>query len=82
MSVQVRVELPSYSHSFLVQVLVSCTILGVKQEIFKTCIGAPRVEGQRIICRGRYLLNHEKVEDLWKVRTIHRCSVMVLQFRS
>jgi hypothetical protein len=77
--VELRVELPAYSHSFVVQVPESCTILDVKQEIERTCMGAPRVEGQRIIWRGRYLVDHEKVEDLWKVCTslnIHHCSVM------
>jgi hypothetical protein len=67
--VELRVELPAYSHSFVVQVLESCTVLEVKQQIFQSCIGAPHVEGQRIIWRGRYLDDHEKVQDLWKVRT-------------
>jgi Ubiquitin family len=67
--VQLRVELPAYAHSFLVHVSPSCTILDVKQEIFKACIGGPRVEGQRLIWRGRYLVDSEKVDELWKVRS-------------
>jgi hypothetical protein len=65
--VELRVELPSYSHSFIIQVPISFTILEVKREISRTCTGAPRVDGQRIICRGRVLQDEERVEDLWKV---------------
>jgi hypothetical protein len=65
--VELRVELPSYSHSFIIQVPVSYTILDVKGEIFRTCVGAPRADGQRIIWRGRILRDEEKVEDIWKV---------------
>ncbi|KAF8897401.1 hypothetical protein BD779DRAFT_1490613 [Infundibulicybe gibba] len=64
--VELRVELPAYAHSFVVTVPESCSILEVKQEIFRTCIGGPRIEGQRIIWRGRYLLDQEKVEEIWK----------------
>jgi hypothetical protein len=69
--VELRVELPAYSHSFLIRLSSSCTILDVKQEIFKTCVGGPQVEGQRLICRGRYLLDSEKVDELWKVRSVY-----------
>jgi len=65
--VELRVELPSYSHSFIIQVPVSYTILDVKGEIFRACVGAPRADGQRIIWRGRLLRDDEKVEDIWKV---------------
>ncbi|GLB33660.1 hypothetical protein LshimejAT787_0105440 [Lyophyllum shimeji] len=64
--VELHVELPAYAHSFAVKVPSTCTIRDVKQEIFNTCIGSPRVEGQRIIWRGRYLVDHEKVDELWK----------------
>ncbi|KAF8665557.1 hypothetical protein AX16_000016 [Volvariella volvacea WC 439] len=64
--VEIRVELPAASHSFVIHVPSSCHILQVKEEIFRTCIGGPRVEGQRLLWRGRYLIDHEKVEDLWK----------------
>lgn len=63
--VQIRVELPAYAHSFLIQVPRSCAMLDVKQEIFKTCVGRPRVEGQRLIWRGRYLVDSEKVDEVW-----------------
>ena len=65
--VELRVELPSYSHSFIIQVPVSYTILEVKGEIFRSCTGAPKVDGQRIIWRGRVLQDNEKVEDVWNV---------------
>jgi hypothetical protein len=65
--VELRVELPSYSLSFIIQVPVSYTILDVKGEIFRTCVGAPKVDGQRIIWKGRILNDEEKVEDLWNV---------------
>jgi len=65
--VQLRVELPAYGHSWIVHVPRSSTILDVKQEIFKTCTGGPQVEGQRLIWRGRYLVDNEKIDELWKV---------------
>jgi hypothetical protein len=68
--VELRVELPAYAHSFVIQVPSTSSISDVKQEIFKTCIGRPRVDGQRIIWRGRYLVDHEKVDELWKVRSL------------
>jgi hypothetical protein len=68
--VELRVELPSYSHSFLIQVPTSYTILDVKGEISKSCTGAPRANGQRLIWRGRVLRDEEKVEDVWKVRIV------------
>ncbi|KAG6833721.1 hypothetical protein H0H87_001153 [Tephrocybe sp. NHM501043] len=64
--VPVRVELPAYGHSFSVEVPSTATVADVKQEISIACPGKPRVTGQRIIWRGRYLVDHEKVEDLWK----------------
>ncbi|KAG6832941.1 hypothetical protein H0H92_004825 [Tricholoma furcatifolium] len=64
--VQVRVELPAYAHSFTIQVALNSTVGDVKQEIYNTCPGRPRVNGQRIIWRGRYLFDHEKVDELWK----------------
>ena len=63
-----RVELPSYSHSFQISVPVASTVLDVKQAIFESCAGSPRVEGQRIVWRGRFLGDAEKVADIWKVR--------------
>ncbi|KAJ7499054.1 hypothetical protein FB451DRAFT_1548773 [Mycena latifolia] len=64
--VDIRVELPAFSRTLNVQVPDSCTILDLKQEIYRTCVGAPRVEGQRIIWRGRPLLDTEKVQELWQ----------------
>ncbi|KAI1789059.1 hypothetical protein LXA43DRAFT_893679 [Ganoderma leucocontextum] len=61
-----RVELPAYSHSFQVQVTPSSTVRDVKHEIAKVCPGSPGPEGQRLIWRGRFLRDEEKVEDIWK----------------
>lgn len=65
--VAVRVELPTYSLSFTVDVPVSATVLDVKHSISASCAGQPRVEGQRMIWRGRYLEDQEKISDVWKV---------------
>ncbi|KAJ7699943.1 hypothetical protein B0H17DRAFT_1005761 [Mycena rosella] len=72
MSVDIRVELPAFSRTLNVKVPDSCTILDVKREIYRTCVGAPRVEGQRIIWRGRPLLDTEKVQELWQSPDEHR----------
>ncbi|KAI6047321.1 hypothetical protein EDC04DRAFT_2597504 [Pisolithus marmoratus] len=63
--VAVRVELPAYSQSFLVEIPAGSTILDVKQAIFTNCVGHPRPEGQRIIWRGRYLSDAERIDELW-----------------
>lgn len=65
--VDLRIELPAFSHSFQIQVPSSSSILDVKQEIQRTCPGAPRVDGQRVIWRGRSLGDSEKVQDVWRV---------------
>jgi hypothetical protein len=65
--VAVRVELPTYSLSFSIQVHICATVLDVKHAISASCTGQPRVEGQRIIWRGRYLEDQEKISDIWKV---------------
>lgn len=69
--VELRIELPTYAHSFLLQVPDSCTILDVKEEIYKTCPGKPRVDSQKLIWRGRYLVDSEKVEDIWKANILN-----------
>lgn len=66
MSLLVRVELPTYSHSFQVSVPSTGTINDVKREIENVCVGNPRVQGQRLIWRGRFLGDDEKVLDTWK----------------
>lgn len=65
--VDLRVDLPAYSRSFLLKVNLSDSILQVKEEIYRTCPGQPRPEGQRLIWRGRILADNEMVDDLWKV---------------
>ena len=67
MSLPIRVELPTYSHSFQVSVPSIGTINDVKREIERVCSGNPRLHGQRLIWRGRFLDDNEKVLDIWKV---------------
>lgn len=73
--VSLKVELPSHSLSFHIQVPTQSTVLDIKREINRTCTGAPRVEGQKIIWRGRVLRDEERVENIWKTpdesRVIH-----------
>jgi len=63
----IRVDLPSYSCSFVVQVKPSSSVVDVKREIFRTCPGRPRPDGQRLIWRGRVLSDDENIDNLWKV---------------
>jgi hypothetical protein len=67
-AVDLRVELPAYSHSFPVQVPTTSTVLAIKEQINKACPGGPLPHGQRIIWRGRLLRDSERVQDIWKVR--------------
>lgn len=69
--VQLRVELPTYARSFTIQVPDTCSVREIKEEISRACPGRPRVEGQKLIWRGRFLTDDESVETIWKVRT-HR----------
>ncbi|KAG2077568.1 hypothetical protein BDR04DRAFT_1088643 [Suillus decipiens] len=64
--VAVRVELPTYSLSFKIEVPISATVIDVKHAISASCAGQPHVGGQRIIWRGRYLADQEKISDIWK----------------
>jgi hypothetical protein len=77
-AIDIRIELPSYSHSFTVQVAPSATVSLVKEAIAAACTGGPRVEGQRIIWRGRVLRDEELVQDLWKVSFMLVCICAVL----
>ncbi|TCD66950.1 hypothetical protein EIP91_000728 [Steccherinum ochraceum] len=65
-SLDLRVELPTQSLSFHVQVPPSSTIRHVKEQIQLVCPGAPRADGQRIIWRGRFLKDDESVQSIWK----------------
>jgi hypothetical protein len=65
--VNIRVDLPTHSHSFTVSVPSQSSVLQVKQEIYRTCSGQPQPDGQRLIWRGRLLSDDETVESLWKV---------------
>jgi hypothetical protein len=80
MSLLVRVELPTYSHSFRVSVPSTGTINDVKREIENVCVGNPRVQGQRLIWRGRFLADDEKVLDIWKVRRPYRLGFPLMVF--
>lgn len=65
--VDLRVDLPAYSRSLILKVNVSTSILQIKEEIYRTCPGQPRPDGQRLIWRGRILTDSETVDSLWKV---------------
>lgn len=75
--VDLRVELSASSHSFQIQVPHHASILNVKQEIRRKCPGGPREDGQRVVYRGRFLRDEEKVADIWKVRCIARSSALL-----
>ncbi|KAF4619414.1 hypothetical protein D9613_005370 [Agrocybe pediades] len=62
----IRVDFPSYSRSFTVQVQPSCSVLELKREIQRSCEGQPRPDGQRLIWRGRVLTDDENIDNLWK----------------
>jgi hypothetical protein len=64
----VRVELPTYNHSFTVDISNTGSIHDLKAEIGRVCTGQPRLDSQRVIWRGRLLRDEEKVGELWKVR--------------
>jgi len=65
--VDIRVDLPTHSHTFTVSVPSHYSVLRVKQEIYGICPGQPKPEGQRLIWGGRLLSDEETVESLWKV---------------
>ena len=67
-TVPLTVELPQHSRTFTVEVPLTGSIHDVKQEIARCCPGEPRVDGQRLICKGRVLADTDVVEHLWKVR--------------
>lgn len=68
--VQLRIELPTYAHSFSIHVPDTCTILEVKKEISRICPGQPCVDGQKLIWRGRFLTDNEQVDTIWKVSVL------------
>ena len=70
-SISLKVELPAHSHSFRVQVPESSSIANIKSEIFKSCPGGPKVEGQRLIYAGRLLHDDEQIRDIWPVSCPH-----------
>ncbi|TFK99090.1 hypothetical protein BDV98DRAFT_551732, partial [Pterulicium gracile] len=73
--VSLRVELPACSYSFSVQVPEDANVTQVKHQISVTCPGNPKAAGQRLVCRGRFLKDDEKVCDIWKTpeesRVVH-----------
>lgn len=72
----VIVELPQYNQNFIVNVPSTSTIQDVKEEISRACPGNPRVDGQRLISRGRILGDTENIESLWTVRA--ECSTCAI----
>ncbi|KII95326.1 hypothetical protein PLICRDRAFT_48289 [Plicaturopsis crispa FD-325 SS-3] len=73
--VALRIELPAFSHDFTVSVPASASVLDVKRAITLACPGEPRVDGQRLVWRGRYLRDEEQVSEIWKTedetRVVH-----------
>ena len=67
-TVVLTVELPSLAHSFPVHVSPAATVADLKQRISTSCTGAPLPGGQRLICNGRLLLDHELVQNIWKLK--------------
>ena len=65
--VPVTVEHPQYTQTFTVRVPPAGTVNDIKHEISQTCPGHPKVEGQRLISKGRILDDGERVESLWTV---------------
>ncbi|KAH9938520.1 uncharacterized protein B0H18DRAFT_967535 [Fomitopsis serialis] len=65
-TVDIRIELPTYSRSFTVHAGPSSTIRDVKHEITKVCPGSPGADGQRLIHKGRFVNDHELVGEIWK----------------
>lgn len=63
----IEIHLPSFSHSFSISVPSDSTIIDLKQEISRTCIGSPSTAGQRVIYKGRVLDDTEIVSQIWKV---------------
>lgn len=76
MSLVIRVELPTYSHSFQVSVPSTGIINDLKHEIERICPGNPRVHGLRLIWQGRVLSDDEKMLDIWKVRYPSYCACL------
>ncbi|KAL4241415.1 Homocysteine-responsive endoplasmic reticulum-resident ubiquitin-like domain member 1 /2 [Abortiporus biennis] len=64
--VDLRVELPSFSQSFQVQVPESASVLDIKEAIKIKCPGNPSVDGQKLIWRGRFLKDTERLSEVWK----------------
>ena len=66
--VDLRVEVPSHAYSFTIRQLpLSSTIVQVKHKIYELCTGGPRVDGQRIVFRGRYLDDVEKASQWFRL---------------
>ncbi|THU97496.1 hypothetical protein K435DRAFT_721799 [Dendrothele bispora CBS 962.96] len=67
------VELPVYAHSFSVPNDEDIIVLQLKQGISRSCTGGPRVDGQRFIGQGRYLIDQELLDALWtlEARSLH-----------
>lgn len=67
--VPVIVELPQYTQTFTVNVPLTSTVLDVKEEIARACPGNPRVDGQRLITKGRILEDSQSIDAVWTVST-------------
>lgn len=65
--VSLTIELPQYARTFSVDVPQEGSVRDVKIAVSQTCPGEPRVDGQRLILKGRILQDGEIVQQLWKV---------------
>ena len=72
MSLLLHVEFPQYAISFSVSIAPDATVADAKLEISRVCVGNPRSEGQRLICKGRILADTEALAQVWKVQPAGR----------
>ena len=75
--VLITVELPQRALTFSVNVPHLGTVQDIKQEIHRVCPGNPRIDGQRLISKGRILDDSESIEALWKVRNLF-CLILAM----
>ncbi|KLO10163.1 hypothetical protein SCHPADRAFT_878470 [Schizopora paradoxa] len=64
--ISLTVELPQYARTFTVDVPQDGSVRDVKTAVSQVCPGQPRVDGQRLIVKGRILEDGELVQQVWK----------------
>ncbi len=78
MDISLQVQVPSHSLSFEVRLAPGATVLDLKHAIHHQCRGAPSVDGQRLISKGRLLQNTDLVDSIWTVGTMTSSIIPVL----